>query len=62
MITECKPKSDTKFQVLIKTPDKDEPGGRIYRRLTNICGQDLADIIESATKTPGTEVEICREV
>lgn len=60
MITECRPTSEIKFQVLIKTPDDSEAGVR-FRRMTNICGQDLADIIEKATETPGTEVEICRE-
>ena len=60
MITECRPTSEIKFQVLIMTPDNSEAGVS-FRRLTNICGQDLAEIIETATKEPGTEVAVKRQ-
>ena len=61
---ECRPKSDIKFDVIIKRKKTDEKTGDEFwlvdKRLLNICGQDLSAIIMAATKEPNVEVEIRR--
>lgn len=61
---ECRPKSDIKFDVIIKSKKIDaktnEEFWQVAKRLLNICGQDLAAIIMTATKEPNVEVEIRR--
>ena len=61
---ECKPKSDIKFDVIIKRKKTDEKTGDEFwlvdKRLLNICGQDLAAIVMAATRLANTEVEIRR--
>lgn len=66
MITECKPKNDIKFDIYIMQRGMDEQTGKEYYEpkqiLPDICGQDLADIVESATKEPGVEIHIQRAI
>lgn len=65
MITECKPKNDIKFDIYIMQRGMDEQTGKYYepkKILPDICGQDLADIVESATKEPGVEIHIQRAI
>lgn len=61
---ECRPKSDIKFDVIIKRKKTDEKTGDEFwlvdKRLLNICGQDLAAIVMAATRLANTEVEIRR--
>ena len=62
---ECRPKSDIKFDVIVKRKKKtDEKTGDEFwivdKRLLSICGQDLSAIIMAATKEPNVEVEIRR--
>ena len=61
---ECRPKSDIKFDVIIKRKKTDEKTGdefwQVAKRLLSICGQDLSAIIMAATKEPNVEVEIRR--
>ena len=61
---ECRPKSDIKFDVIIKSKKIDaktnEEFWQVAKRLLNICGQDLAAIVMAATKEPNVEVEIRR--
>lgn len=61
---ECRPKSDIKFDVIVKRKKTDEKTGDEFwlvdKRLLNICGQDLSAIIMAATKEPNVEVEIRR--
>ena len=61
---ECRPKSDIKFDVIIKRKKTDEKAGDEFwlvdKRLLSICGQDLSAIIMAATKEPNVEVEIRR--
>ena len=61
---ECKPKNDIKYDVLILCRGFDEYLKEFFfsqdKKLTGICGQDLIDIIEIATKEKGTEVHISR--
>lgn len=61
---ECRPKSDIKFDVIIKRKKADEKTGDEFwlvdKRLLNICGQDLAAIVMAATRLANTEVEIRR--
>ena len=60
----CRPKSDIKFDVIIKRKKTDEKTGDEFwlvdKRLLNICGQDLAAIVMAATRLANTEVEIRR--
>lgn len=66
MITECKPKNDIKFDIYIMQRGMDGQTGKEYyepkKILPDICGQDLADIVESATKEPGVEIHIQRAI
>lgn len=61
---ECRPKSDIKFDVIIKSKKIDaktnEEFWQVAKRLLSICGQDLSAIIMAATKEPNVEVEIRR--
>ena len=61
---ECRPKSDIKFDVIVKRKKTDEKTGEEFwlvdKRLLSICGQDLSAIIMAATKEPNVEVEIRR--
>lgn len=61
---ECRPKSDIKFDVIVKRKKTDEKTGDEFwivdKRLLSICGQDLSAIIMAATKEPNVEVEIRR--
>lgn len=61
---ECRPKSDIKFDVIVKSKKIDaktnEEFWQVAKRLLSICGQDLSAIIMAATKEPNVEVEIRR--
>lgn len=61
---ECRPKSDIKFDVIVKRKKTDKKTGEEFwlvdKRLLSICGQDLSAIIMAATKEPNVEVEIRR--
>lgn len=61
---ECRPKSDIKFDVIVKRKKTDEKTGDefwvVAKRLLSICGQDLAAIVMAATRLANTEVEIRR--
>lgn len=66
MITECRPKNNTKikFDVMVMRRGWDHVTGLYFyepeKRLVSICSQDLTDIVESATRTPGAEILIQR--
>lgn len=61
MVKECRPKNEIKFDVLVMRKWLDEySGNEPVTILHDICGQDLADIVESATKKPGIEIHIQR--
>lgn len=61
---ECRPKSDIKFDVIVKSKKIDAKTNKelwqVAKRLLSICGQDLSAIIMAATKEPNVEVEIRR--
>lgn len=61
---ECRPKSDIKFDVIVKRKKTDEKTGEEFwfvdKRLLSICGQDLGAIVMAATRLANTEVEIRR--